>query len=137
MMLRLPTVERAELTKSEIGVLRLAALGYTDAEIADRLGLKHETARTHMTHIRRKLGVSNRTQVALYAVVAGVVSHGEVVAALAAAIGSGNPAARAAADRERDQVQQRQWRAVHPEKPRQYARESYHRKKGSEHETAP
>jgi len=41
-------------------VLEGAALGLTDKQIAERLGLSVHTVDSHWRHIRRKLGASNR-----------------------------------------------------------------------------
>lgn len=50
------------LTPREKEVLVLVARGLTTARIADRLGLGYPTVRTHMEHIREKLGVRTRAQ---------------------------------------------------------------------------
>lgn len=51
-----------ELTKRETEVLRLMAEGLTNAAIAERLVVAHDTIKSHVKHILRKLGVSNRSQ---------------------------------------------------------------------------
>ncbi len=63
-----------ELTGREIEILQLVALGKTNQEIADTLFLSERTVRTHITNILSKLGLTNRTQAALYALRAGI-SH--------------------------------------------------------------
>ena len=52
--------------------MQLVALGKTNQEIADELVLSERTVRTHITNILAKLGLSNRTQAALYALREGV-----------------------------------------------------------------
>jgi DNA-binding CsgD family transcriptional regulator len=54
--------EGANLTPREREVLVLVARGLTTAKIAERLNLGYPTIRTHMEHIREKLGVKTRAQ---------------------------------------------------------------------------
>jgi DNA-binding CsgD family transcriptional regulator len=54
--------EGASLTQREREVLVLVARGLTTAKIAERLNLGYPTIRTHMEHIREKLGVKTRAQ---------------------------------------------------------------------------
>jgi DNA-binding CsgD family transcriptional regulator len=51
----------ALLSRREIEVLQQAALGRTDAEIADELFVSRRTINWHLQHIYRKLGVPNRS----------------------------------------------------------------------------
>jgi DNA-binding NarL/FixJ family response regulator len=55
------------LTRREADVLRLAALGLTTQQIADRLHISTKTADHHIQHIYRKIGVSTRGAAALWA----------------------------------------------------------------------
>lgn len=55
------------LTRREQEVLRLLALGLTNAEIAARLFITPKTAGNHVSSIFMKLGVRNRAQAAAYA----------------------------------------------------------------------
>jgi two-component system, NarL family, response regulator LiaR len=57
-----------DLTKRERQVLRLMAEGLTNIEIADRLVISLSTAKTHVSSIISKLGVSSRTEAATMAV---------------------------------------------------------------------
>jgi len=56
------------LTKRESEVLRQLALGLTNKEIALALSISYETVKEHVQHILRKVGVSDRTQAAVWAV---------------------------------------------------------------------
>jgi DNA-binding NarL/FixJ family response regulator len=56
-----------ELTDREIAVLRLLAGGKANKEIAASLTIGEATVKTHVSNILMKLGVSSRTQAALYA----------------------------------------------------------------------
>jgi DNA-binding NarL/FixJ family response regulator len=58
----------SELTAREIEVLRLVGSGSANKQIAGELGISERTARTHVSNILRKLGLSSRTQAALWAV---------------------------------------------------------------------
>lgn len=60
------------LTEREIEILEQVALGKTNQEIADVLFVSERTVRTHITNILAKLGLSNRTQAALYALREGI-----------------------------------------------------------------
>lgn len=50
------------LTRKEINVLQLAAEGYSNPALADRLCLSDSTVRTHLRNINSKLNTRNRTQ---------------------------------------------------------------------------
>ena len=56
------------LTQRESEVLRQMAQGLTNKEIAKMLGISYETVNEHVQHILRKIGVSDRTQAAVWAV---------------------------------------------------------------------
>lgn len=57
----------AQLTPQQFRVMAMIAEGLLNKQIAWELGLTEATVKAHMTAIMRKLGVSNRTQVALAA----------------------------------------------------------------------
>ena len=57
----------AALTRREIEVLRLVALGHTNAEIADSLYLSIRTVETHRSNIQSKLKLSRRADLVRYA----------------------------------------------------------------------
>jgi DNA-binding NarL/FixJ family response regulator len=63
----------AELTSRELEVLRLVGAGKANKEIAAQLSISDRTARTHVSNILRKLGLSSRTQAALWAAREGLV----------------------------------------------------------------
>jgi DNA-binding NarL/FixJ family response regulator len=73
--LRAPSAEdpAAELTPREHEVLRLVGEGRANKDIAAELGVSERTARTHVSNILAKLGLSSRTQAALWAVREGLV----------------------------------------------------------------
>jgi DNA-binding NarL/FixJ family response regulator len=56
------------LTQRESEVLRQLAYGLTNKEIAQSLHISYETVKEHVQHILRKIGVSDRTQAAVWAV---------------------------------------------------------------------
>lgn len=56
------------LTQRENEVLKLLATGLTNKEIAVQLKISYETIKEHVQHILRKIGVTDRTQAAVWAV---------------------------------------------------------------------
>jgi two-component system, NarL family, response regulator LiaR len=59
--------EEPELTPREQEVLDLIGRGFANKRIALELGIAEKTVKTHVGHVLAKLGVSDRTQAALYA----------------------------------------------------------------------
>jgi two-component system response regulator NreC len=57
-----------DLTDRERQVLRLIALGFTNSEIGDQLGLSVRTVETHRAHIMAKLDIDSRSQLVRYAI---------------------------------------------------------------------
>jgi DNA-binding CsgD family transcriptional regulator len=51
-----------DLSAREFEVVALVAEGLTDAEIAERLGIRPRTVSTHLTSVYNKFGVRSRTQ---------------------------------------------------------------------------
>ena len=62
-----PTGPPDDLTEREVEVLRLIALGHTNAEIAQGLYLSVRTVESHRAHIQQKLGRSTRAELVRYA----------------------------------------------------------------------
>jgi two-component system response regulator NreC len=62
-----------DLTEREVEVLRLIALGHTNAEIAQELYLSVRTVESHRAHIQQKLGRSTRAELVRYALDHGFV----------------------------------------------------------------
>lgn len=60
------------LTRRELEVLKQLAFGLTNKEIAEALGISYETVKEHVQHVLQKLGVSDRTQAAVWAVRQGI-----------------------------------------------------------------
>jgi DNA-binding NarL/FixJ family response regulator len=58
---------RPELTDREREVLRLLGEGLANKLIAVELGISEQTVKTHLTHIFSRIGVSDRTNAALWA----------------------------------------------------------------------
>jgi len=66
--------ESGMLSHRELDVLRLVAQGWSNREIAERLGIGETTVRTHVSSILSKLNLGTRTQAALYALREGLAS---------------------------------------------------------------
>jgi two-component system response regulator NreC len=62
-----------DLTDREVEVLRLIALGHTNAEIASQLYLSVRTVESHRAHIQQKLGRATRAELVRYALDHGFV----------------------------------------------------------------
>jgi two-component system response regulator NreC len=63
-----------DLSERELEVLRLIALGHTNAEIAQQLYLSVRTVETHRAHIQQKLRRSSRSELVRYAFERGLVT---------------------------------------------------------------
>jgi two-component system response regulator NreC len=63
-----------KLSEREGEVLRLIALGLTNAEIAERLYLSVRTVETHRAHIHRKLDIRSRAELVRFARAAGFLN---------------------------------------------------------------
>jgi two-component system response regulator NreC len=55
------------LSEREVEVLRMIALGHTNAEIAEQLFLSVRTVETHRAHIQQKLRLGTRSELVRYA----------------------------------------------------------------------
>ncbi len=66
-----------DLTPREAEVLRHLALGRSNRDIADALGIGDETVKTHVGHLLAKLQVDNRAQAIVEALKRGFVSVGD------------------------------------------------------------
>jgi two-component system, NarL family, response regulator NreC len=55
------------LTEREVQVLRLVALGHTNAEISEQLYLSVRTVESHRAHIQQKAGRTTRAELVAYA----------------------------------------------------------------------
>ncbi len=64
---------RDDLSPREVEVLRLIALGHTNAEIGEQLFLSVRTVETHRSHIQRKLNLTTRADLVGYALERGLL----------------------------------------------------------------
>jgi two-component system, NarL family, response regulator NreC len=58
-------------------VLRLVALGHTNAEIAEALYVSVRTVETHRAHVQQKLGLKARADLVHYAREHGLLADGD------------------------------------------------------------
>ncbi|GLS06161.1 DNA-binding response regulator [Chitiniphilus shinanonensis] len=70
-----PPVEREKLTPRERDIVACLARGESNKEIARRLDLAESTVKIHIQSVLRKLNLSSRVQVAVYAVEHGLADH--------------------------------------------------------------
>lgn len=70
---RKPSSVDVSLTGRESEILRHLTLGMTNKEIAEKLSISYETVKEHVQHILRKIGLTDRTQAAVWAVRNGLV----------------------------------------------------------------
>jgi two-component system response regulator NreC len=68
-----PTGRADDLSEREVEVLRLIALGHTNAEIASQLYLSVRTVESHRANILRKLALTTRAELVRYALDHGLV----------------------------------------------------------------
>lgn len=61
-------IENEKLTQREIQILKLAASGMPNKEIADNLFISQKTVDTHKNHIMQKLKLKNAAELTLFAV---------------------------------------------------------------------
>ena len=71
---RQPAVRAAQLTEREMEVLRLAANGMTNGQIAAGLFFSVRTVQVHMAHIFNKLDVGSRTEAVIKGLRMGLIS---------------------------------------------------------------
>lgn len=57
-----------DLTKRELEVLKLVAMGSFNKEIGASLNISERTVKNHVSNIFKKIGVSDRTQAAVFAI---------------------------------------------------------------------
>jgi two-component system response regulator NreC len=62
------------LSEREVEVLRMIALGHTNAEVAEQLYLSVRTVETHRAHIQQKLRLASRAELVRYALDHGLVA---------------------------------------------------------------
>jgi len=71
-------VDSVQLTGREGEVIRLVAQGKSNREIAETLVISEKTAKAHISNILGKLGLDDRTQMAIYAIKHGLVTPDEL-----------------------------------------------------------
>jgi len=63
-----PAESKFGLTPRELEIVSSVTAGYSNREIAQRFSLSQETVKHHLTKIFSKLGVTNRLELALFAI---------------------------------------------------------------------
>lgn len=61
-------VKIESLTRREFEVLKLLAIGMYNKEIGEKLNITERTVKNHVSNIFKKIGVSDRTQAAVFAI---------------------------------------------------------------------
>ena len=72
--------ERSPLSAREREIVALVAQGYKNKEMAEKMFISEQTVKNHLHNIFDKLGVSDRLELALYAIHKGLHLSGESVA---------------------------------------------------------
>lgn len=62
------------LTRREMEVLTHIVEGHTNKRIADELSISYETVKEHVQHLLKKIGVTDRTQAAVWAIRSGILA---------------------------------------------------------------
>ena len=73
-----PDVAPAGLSRREIEVLNLLALGHTNGEIAERLHLSVRTVESHRARLQRKLRIAGRSELVRFALEHGLLGGARV-----------------------------------------------------------
>ena len=68
-----PASPADDLSEREVEVLRLIALGHTNAEIGEQLYLSVRTVESHRAHIQQKLRLTTRAELVRYALDRGLI----------------------------------------------------------------
>jgi len=78
---KVPSLEEEpeHLSERELDIIKLAARGLTNKDIADRLHLSYRTVEGHMRDVFNKLGVGSRTEAVLYGLKKGWFTLEELV----------------------------------------------------------
>jgi two-component system nitrate/nitrite response regulator NarL len=63
-----PRKEEFGLTPRELQIVEMITAAHQNRDIAKRLSISEDTVKSHVTHIFNKLGVSNRLELALFAI---------------------------------------------------------------------
>ena len=66
-------IDSSEITERELEVLRYVAMGYTNQEIADALGINVNTIKFHVGNLTSKSGVNSRLDLAILATKSGLI----------------------------------------------------------------
>ena len=64
----------SDLTRRELEVLKMIASGAFNKEIASTLNISERTVKNHVSNIFKKIGVSDRTQAAVFAIKNDIIS---------------------------------------------------------------
>ncbi len=67
--------EQLSLTKRELEIVSLIARGRSNKDIAEKLYISEKTVKNHVSNILKKMALEDRTQVAIYAYQAGLISR--------------------------------------------------------------
>lgn len=62
------SIKIEQLTKREMEVLKLLAFGMYNKEVAESLEISERTVKNHVSNIFKKIGVTDRTQAAVFAI---------------------------------------------------------------------
>ena len=68
-----PPTSSLPLTDRQLEILTLLALGFSEKEVAVRLGISFRTARNHVANVYERLGLHHRAEAVLMAVRYGLV----------------------------------------------------------------
>jgi two-component system nitrate/nitrite response regulator NarL len=63
-----PAQRRVHFSPRERQIVRFIVEGCSNQEIANRMGLRLQTVKNHLSRVYRKVGVPNRVQLAVFAV---------------------------------------------------------------------
>jgi DNA-binding NarL/FixJ family response regulator len=84
---RPPINDSPGLTRRELEILQLVAVGHSNAQLARKLWVTEQTVKFHLSNIYRKLDVSNRTEASRWAQLQGLLPAPEAAVPVLQATG--------------------------------------------------
>ncbi len=76
---KIDVLDEYDISARELDIIRCLANGFSNKSIARELNITEATVKVHLKAVLRKLGLENRTQIAIWAVSQGIVPCPEII----------------------------------------------------------